>query len=171
MELTPIRLLPDDPNGWLWWPAFEARVKNFTEKYSPETDGKSLAFDLRQRFVNTPNFTGYWLVLDENSKPVAHCVCWLGNQYNRYYIFGLQAEADDGYKLDDVANLVMAEIDEWAKKVNKTLPAGAGLIDRCELCTFRDAPVWMRYLKMHNRGNAQVRSVIRFDLNVGQDNV
>ena len=165
MDLKEIRLLPDKPEGWLWWPAFEARVKNFCEKYTPNTDPVSLAWDLRQRFITTPNFTGYWLVLDEKERPVAHMVSWLANTYAHNYIFVLQAEADDKLKITDAVERVCAGVDSWAKDLNKNLKPEHH-INRAEMCTFRDAKVWERYLRQIGRSSVQLRSVISFDLNV-----
>ena len=170
MDFTTIRLDPDDPQGWLWWPAFEIRVKNFVEKYLPETDPKAVASDMRQRFLTQPKLSGFWLAMDKDGRPVAHMVSWIAVVYGKAHIFVYQAEADEKYKITEVVKLVLAGMGEWASKLNESIPEEANRIQRVEMATWRDAEVWERYLKMLGFASVKVRSVIQFDLNIGPKN-
>lgn len=107
MEFKTLRLIPDDPNGWLWWPAFEARVKNFIELYLPRTDPKAVAQDLRLKWIQTPNMTSFWLAFDPDDKPIAHMAAWIVQNYNKPHIFVAQAEADEKYQITKVVKLVL----------------------------------------------------------------
>ena len=166
MDFSAIRLIPDEPTGWLWFPAFEIRVKHFIEKYLPETDPKLVVDDIRQRFLTQPKLTSFWLALDKDSRPIAHMVAWIGLNYGKPHVFVYQAEADDKVKITEIVKLVIEGMDEWAKELNNTIPEGQARIDRVEMATWRDAEVWERYLKMLGRTSVKVRSVIQFDLNV-----
>ena len=163
------RLHPDDAFSWQLYPAFEARVRSFMEKYCPnytEQQEKEFFVELRQRFAATPQLAGYWLAV-EGEQVVAHVCGWIQQNYGRPYILCFQAECDQTWESRHILPRIYMEAQLWKNEVNAALlkaKADSQIIDFVEQWTFHDngPEVWNRLLPGIEQ--KQVLHVMRFSI-------
>lgn len=143
------------------YPAFEDRVVRFNQHYLSETSPEQNAFmvqTLRQRWINDPASSGYWLAVQDN-QPKGHVCGWLAMDWNVPYAFIYQAEASPGFTMD-----WMGQLDEWVDEMNGLLIARGGCpISFIEFATFNDPESMKRLLEKAKRTNIRFRSLLRFD--------
>ena len=160
-----IRISSDDEKSWPLFPVFEARVKAFIAKHLPDQPSNIVNYtmqELRQRWINTPQLCGYWLV-NEGEKAVAHFYGYISNYYDQPFIYIHQAECDEGHILGPASKSVMDSVELWAAISNSKL-AEANKITSFELCTWRNASAWERYLGSLGYTSIQTRSVLKCKL-------
>lgn len=158
------RLVPSLNVGWEFYPAFEERVKKFNHQYLQEYTSAQEAFmvqTLRQRFVNDPLSSGYWIAI-KDSNVIGHVCGWMAMDWGQPYAFIYQAETsfDEG-----LSRRWVMELGDWISEMNGALMAqGKPQITFAECATFHKPDAFNRLLGMWGAKNLRTRSLIRFDV-------
>jgi hypothetical protein len=163
MGVEIFRLLPSVSSGWVLWPVFEDAVVRFNQRYLSETtpaQTSQMVNVMRQRFVNDPASSGYWLAMD-GANAVGHAAGWLSLDWNAPYVFIYQAAMGEAGHTTEW----LKQLDEWVVEMNDLLtPRGSAPIAYVEFSTFNDPTAMKRLLEMGGRKNIRYRSTMRFDV-------
>lgn len=147
--VTLTRLQKTDPQSWVLWPQFEARVRAFQRKMSPHftADQESRYInELQARWVNQPLLAGYWLIRD-GEKAVGHITAWVQDTYGVPYVLCHQVECDEIWEAREMLRQAIYEARVWIDGMNGTLGAqGLPRISYIEQWTTRSAEAWKRFM-------------------------
>ena len=170
MEL--IRLMPNDAGLWRMYADFEARVISFGQRAGLDFNDVLLRQQLKQRFVNTPEAAGYFLIvedLDHAETPIAHICSWLaetGTGRESLYIHVYQAEADAHIGIGEVIPIWVKALDDWAASLNYRYASvgSTARVGKAQFWTQRDPAVFSRYCRGHHVNAPIVSHVLEWDL-------
>lgn len=170
MEL--IRLMPDDAGYWRMYAEFEARVINFGLRSGTRFNSALLRKQLKQRFVNTPDLAGYFLIVedyDHAETPIAHICSWLeeaGPGEEGLVVHIYQMEADAHISITEVIPTWMKAIDDWATNINSLYMRGGSQVrvSRARFWTQKDAEMFARYCRKFGVEAVAVSHVLEWSL-------
>lgn len=142
---------------------FEARCKQFVQKYAPA--GLSVPVDAIckeqfNRWLNTPDLAGYFVAI-EQSVIFGHLSSWIVNYYGIPKVFIWQAEIDENTFKPLLATIEAMR--SWIVVLNSKLPPECQ-IKRAELVTWHSFELWRRYLKKAGLDVVQTQNFMEFFL-------
>jgi hypothetical protein len=90
-----IRLHPNIPESWEWWPKFEKRLRAKATSLTPHTPTEPLITLLRHWWGSEPwRFLALAQIDEESMELNAHLLAWLEEPWGRVIALVQQAEAD-----------------------------------------------------------------------------
>lgn len=149
---TLLRLNKSHPEGWRWFPVFEARVVEWAARMSPWMNGESIKTFLEQRWLTMPLSLGAWLYLDENESPIGHACAYISTDWGVVSIVVFQVAANDGERVTDAADLFLCDLATWRRDIDEAYAAASPdpskrlKVERVVMFTERDT-AWCRYLR------------------------
>lgn len=160
-----LRLLPSEPTHWGLYGEFEQRCGAFLPAYGITGDAEMFRQELRQRWVNTPWLSGYFVVV-EQGRIVTHCCAWHVISYGEPLIHIAQAEVNEIGDLPKAIESFAELMLQWATELTAMYAKGGQpqiKIQAAEFITRHD-PVGWRALFRKKFPCTRVRSVMRIEL-------
>ncbi len=148
---TLIRLNKSHPEGWRYFPIWQARVVEWAARLSPWMNGEAIKQFLEQRWLTMPLSLGAWLYLDEHDSPIGHACAYVVTDWGVVSIIVFQVAANEGEVITEVATPFLADLVDWKREINDAYaytPAPDGkvlTVSRVVMYTERDRP-WVRHL-------------------------
>src|SRR5712671_6118697 len=135
------RLMLEDDESWALYPQMEKRVQKFAEANDLTCPIQAVLYEMRQRWIMTPNLTGYFVGV-EDKKVYSHLVSWINPYYgkNRLYIYQAQNELGK-----DAFPEFKSQMQNWIVQLNANL---VEKVEKAEFCTWHEPEKWVRYFKM-----------------------
>jgi hypothetical protein len=108
-----IRLHPNIPESWEWWPKFERRLRLKAETLTPHTPVEQLIVLLRAWWGTEPwRFLALVQLDDEMDDLDAHLLAWLEEPWGRVVMLVQQIQADNELS-NDARRFGFAQLGQW----------------------------------------------------------
>lgn len=181
-----MRLTPDEPDGWYWWPEFERRVRAAALRFTPDVAPEKIIAHLRLLWAQAPLSMGAWLLLQEPvnqnghmpiPRAVGHLLAWvMKDDWGEMMILVYHLIVDRRVRVTSALDDGLAQLEAWRGQLNalyaaqqaQMVPAPATeAIRRYQYWTVRGSKAWERYFG--RRVNVQaVRAVMTFEISPGR---
>lgn len=145
-----IRIRSDIPNSWGFYPAFEKRVLDSAMRHDIPMNEAVVMQELRNRFLNMPIASGYWLFAGRE-EIYGHACAYLSTNFGIMSVFFLQLEAE--FSPEEKREWTERHVNPWLAEIEGALgkvpylPREAQQITRMEFLTARDGEAFRGWLE------------------------